>query len=448
MPKHIHALMLVDKQGKTIEQISQHNDISMAYKSPGTLLARQIFSLGLALIEDRGEPRDGDENFETGLVSVFTIDDVEELGIGKEEKNLGESLSATLNNGNLVRQWVVLQPGDKGPISLVRASWYDYRTGKIYIEYDYKSKSKLLNVTGNYTNIKLAMLAEFGGEASLNLFEYLYSRFCLDLWKESDPEIADVSYEYTLHVQELRLLIGMDPITVQNATQSTKLTKELAKGKPDFEKIGAIIQDDKKNDRWNHFKNRILNPAIEELKNLTECPIKVSADFLTSGGTRKITHVKFTVSRNKDVELYSRAVSAAEFSKYCDGAVTRTEATRLLVAAKDDIKLLKNIYNEKVKGRDIANVSAYIRSILLNGAGKKNSASRGKAYEKTGYSYPATGINADYPQHHYTDEQIAEMERKKLRPNEIRGGERQYTEDEIKTIEMKKLGITPKREEQ
>ena len=47
----------------------------------------------------------------------------------------------------------------------------------------------------------------------------------------------------------------------------------------------------------------------------------------------------------------------------------------------------------------------------------------------------------DYPQRHYTDEQYAEMERRKLRPNDIRGNERGYTEAEIKAIEMKKLGI-------
>lgn len=404
--------------------MTQHNDITTAYRSPGSLLSRQIMAISMTLLEDRTDlPVDVNDpvykrigrygDFTEGVVASMSIKDLEKLGIGQGFKNLGETISELLNSGKFIREWIICMrsPDSAGSATLVTNTAYDYRSGHLYVKFNRDFRNLLLDYKGNYTRFRIRTLMSFTSEAAMNLYEYLYALFCVDLWKNCAAEAEDVSYTYQFKILQLRLILGID-------TFDEKVSRELSKKEPDFDRIEQMLPENRKHERWSSFKQRILDPALNEINSLPDSPITISMDTITENTSHKVVQVSFTVNRRKDIALYNRQHAAEALHEYTSGRLSVSEASRLLILAADDEIRLKEMLDSVLDRQDISHLYAYIRKMLSTrdtdtSSEKKLPVTPVRTESGSRPSAKKNTIN-DFEQRHYTDEQYRELEMRKL----------------------------------
>lgn len=149
--------------------------------------------------------------------------------------------------------WITLPNGKETLLRWIEKPYIDRYDGIIRIKLDKDMKPYLLQLKENYTRYELIWTLHFRSKYTIRLYEFVKSIHFHDLY--------EYTREYT--IDELRRLL-----------------------------------DAEKYDRWIHFKNRVLDPAVKEINENSDKTIKYEP--IKRG--RSFTRIKLFISSKDSLE--------------------------------------------------------------------------------------------------------------------------------------------------
>ena len=238
-----------------------------------------------------------------------------------------------------------------------------YEKGMFYIYYNphFKKQLTTLDKTNPYTQLNLKIMLSFDSVYSFRLFELIKAQ-CFAKKGQSVKKEG----QYSVYHPDFRLAELMLDLGVVNS-ESDKVIEILNhKKNPDYEKaIEVADANDRKYTRWDNFKNRALDVAVNEINEKSQKSMILSYDTMGSGKGGKIYRVIFTAKVN-DRLLRDSNASVTDIVEEESGVVI--EKVNLTPEQIDDfIDDLADIINEKIKLRDlktIAEVANYNLAII------------------------------------------------------------------------------------
>lgn len=229
-----------------------------------------------------------------------------------------------------------------------------YESGKLYIEFEPSMKKYFMNLTSNFSKLRLPILFSFKKNGGFQLYKLLKSyayppnlpKMNMALRQEDLPK-----YEVYWNLTDLKMQMGFIDIN------QPLLKKEGIKENPDWEKMEDLDIKSQMYKKFNTFYTRILKPGIDEINIMSDIYI---ADFLkTKGKAGKVTGVTFVIQHNK--AYYENQPHETE-------NITETKMTELSEEQKFDfLNEMTEFIEEIIKPKDlkaIAEASNYdIRQI-------------------------------------------------------------------------------------
>ena len=243
-------------------------------------------------------------------------------------------------------------------------------------------EDNILNLQSSYTVLEIPTLAKFNKMASIRLYETLKSK-CY--YPKTYAGVRDGRYMIVMSVDELRCLMGACDLThpkiVNIFDNSTSIdyakVLDTARKLAEEDKNKDIPSKDKykkpKWEDWFEFKRSALEPAIEEINELTKGnndvkDIIVHYEPETSGAGGKVTQIKFMIMdtsyiKNEPEHEIDIDDLIDEIRDLFSVKVATKDIKTILAEAGNDVEIVKKAY-EVVSKMDCNNfVAAMITAI-------------------------------------------------------------------------------------
>ncbi len=240
---------------------------------------------------------------------------------------------------------------DKGSEQFVMKSLYgdvEYNKGKLLIDFNPETEHLFLDLKDNFSKIRLDVALKFQTNGGFQLYKLLKS-FVYDL---PEPDLEQDQKDFkclvkTYSLSEFRLQMGYVDLN------QPEIQKESLKAYPDADKIESLEKKPKYK-RWNDFYNRVIEPGIKEINEISDIYIDCVEKELAAHG--KVDGVTIRVQHNKEYYLsHARKDKTAKADKASEGNVSEEQMDDLLDEMRDLIK--ENIKTKDMKA--IAKVAGY-----------------------------------------------------------------------------------------
>lgn len=243
-------------------------------------------------------------------------------------------------------------------------------------------EDNILNLQSSYTVLEIPTLAKFNKMASIRLYETLKSK-CY--YPKNYAGVRDGRYMIVMSVDELRCLMGACDLTHPKIVNIFDNNTGIDYGKV-LETARKIAEEDKEKDipskdrykkpkweDWFEFKRSALEPAIEEINQLTKNnndvkDIIVHFEPETSGTGGKVKQIKFLIidtsyTKTKEEPEVDIDDLVDELRDMFAVKIATKEIKSILSEAHNNIEMVKKAY-EVVSKMDCDNfVAAMITAI-------------------------------------------------------------------------------------
>lgn len=393
------------------------SNILIQSKSKTTILGNKLIALGLYHLQT------GDFKLsESGgnLVCTLTAPEIR-ARLGKEGNSIYRDLNATAKR--LLKYELSYKDPEKKEFRYVNLfTEMKYEDGEFSITFNGDMKSYLHELKDNYTLLNLPLMLKWNRTYTFRLFELLSSKTYLFKNKGYECEV-----EFGL--AEFKFTIGCYDADDEKVRSFLK-----GKQSPDFEKAEEIILESKdKEQKWYDFRRYIIDPSVEEINSTEEANMIIDAvEPVKKGRGGKVCGIifKYRINvQNKNVtediedELAATAEEMSEDEKFDFEANVKnnvfgyyklpiSDIRALCAVAKYNLDVLQNAADLLAEQRGtINNVTGWLLSCIKS----EYSAVRKEENEKnpTALTKTAVAYNS-YPQRHYSDEELSELEEKLL----------------------------------
>lgn len=220
----------------------------------------------------------------------------------------------------------------------------EYKDGKLSIDFNPETESLFLELKDNFTKLRLDIAFKFQTNGGFQLYKllksYAYSLPPVNAeLDQADQEM--IAKQYSL--SELRLQLGYVDLN------QPEVKKEGSKKNPDAEKM-ASLEKKPKYKRWVDFYNRVIEPGVKEVNEISD--IYISSIEKICGAHGKVDGVIIKIQNNKD--YYARGNTDKRARK------DRTESKPVVLSEDkidDFIDEMREIIDINIKTRDLKTIA-------------------------------------------------------------------------------------------
>jgi len=193
----------------------------------------------------------------------------------------------------MLRDRVIHIKDDKGNFSKIAfITKVTYMNGVFKIVFNNDLKEHILNLERNYTTLELSILSSFESNASFRLYELLKSERGLELSKRKKEGNPDDEIVCEFGVSELKFMMGL----ANSSSEEARIAIDSMAPDVDWDKVyEALDPKDRKYERFNNFKTRVLVPAQKELQEKSN--IRFEFEPIAKTGT-KYSRIRFYTYSN------------------------------------------------------------------------------------------------------------------------------------------------------
>lgn len=318
-------------------------------KYKATLLESKLLILSISRLqnENYGANRD--------LKVSFSAAELKTLLNEEDSKSIYSKLR--YSSRRLMQNFFVFQDREKNDFKMsVIVKDCEYKDGIFTVEFNKSIKEHIFKLTSNYTPMKLSILLGFS-KGRTNSAYRIYEILRTHLYKiKPDQTCTVVRYD----VYDFMLSTGQIDIN------SDKVQDALASGKSAEYIVNNIVTAGKnaKNTEWRDFRRRVLEPAIEEINEITDIYVKYKT--IRGGVGGKVKTIDFEIYRKKN---YSSAaiedfkVDADMLMKFEDlipVTMSTKDKTAIIKMAAGNFERIKNIYDMAASQAEVRDLVAWM----------------------------------------------------------------------------------------
>lgn len=340
--------------------ILDQNNINMLYEN-------KYVALSNALIQAREKTSLLESKIE--LLAIYRL--IDEMNTREREDSEGNiySVHSVTINSSEIRQLICRKGGslygqieaaayelkqkmyyyrDPGNNRFTMASLYgtvEYMDGKLTIDFNPDTEHLFLELKDNFTKLRLDIAFKFQTNGGFQLYKLLKSyAYSLPSIDESLPQEQQETIAKQYSLSELRLQLGYVDLN------QPEVKKEASKKNPDAEKM-ASLEKKPKYKRWVDFYNRVIEPGLKEVNQISD--IYISSIEKICGAHGRVDGVIIKIQNNKQYYLdhTQEKKGKRDLSK---------EKTNIEISEEeidDFIDELRDLFEEKLKTKELKSIA-------------------------------------------------------------------------------------------
>lgn len=283
----------------------------------------------------------------------------------------------------------------------------EYKSGVMRLKFEPEATDLVWNLKSDYTKLNLSLYKNLNNIYAIRLYEILKSNIykCVD------------ELSITYGINNLKWMIGMIQIndTIHKALIRNKDIEEAIENSPEADSLRDI----------SNFK-RALNTAIDEINEVTDIYVEYSTIKGGKGG--KVRAINFNVTdkdnlkkikvKSDDIKKQDKPSEEemlemiVELKINIEEKLTIENYKQLLECANYDVELILEKYEQSKKTKKIDNLVAWLTCAIKENykTTSKNNTSESSSNQS---DKPKNKFN-DFQQRNYSDDEIADLEKKLL----------------------------------
>jgi len=205
--------------------------------------------------------------------------------------------------------------------------------------------------SGTYQTFNLPLMMAFNETASLRLYELIK---LVAYMATEDDEIATRAYSMA------ELLVRFNLVN----TGTDKVQKALSDKNPDYEYIVNELATEVKCNNWDNFKRRILEPAVEEISNMSDYVVR----YEKKRGS-KSQKVVFFIKKKKLTAITNEEMlnMLQELKSYIKEDMELNDYYSLLRNSNYDVDHIKKCYDIAMESKsEIKDLVAWLHAAIMN----------------------------------------------------------------------------------
>lgn len=378
--------------------------ITGKYTSKMTVLAHKVFNYSLSVVKfDTQQNR---------AIAEFSANELIEF-LGVKHNSIYSQLYKVARC--LRKKEIIMEDREnKSFYQMTLINVAQYENGKMTLKFEPDATDLVLNLKPSYSKLNKGFYKHFRNIYAMELYENLNAKFF-------KTEYLTVVYE----VYDLKLTLGMIQATDDMAHSMCKdsmsardaVLKYIPKEKRPFED-------------GNVFK-KALKKAVDEVNEISD--IHIEFELLSGGRGGKITRVRFNVTERKQIKQIDTCVNEivdreelkqskpseeellemiVELKINIEEKLTIENYKQLLECANYNVDLILEKYEQSKKAKNIENLVAWLTCAIKENykVTPKISTSESSSNQS---DKPKNKFN-DFQQRNYSDDEIADLEKKLL----------------------------------
>lgn len=241
-----------------------------------------------------------------------------------------------------------------------------YENGVFETSFNTTMKEHLVGLTQKYTTHRVSTLCNFHSNYSMRLYEILSTH----AWVLQHKKEFTISYA----LGEIRAELG-------TFDSSSKEVMNAVKKGIDWNVIAEEIAPDRMFESWRNFRQRVLEPAQEEINNSELSEFHVEFKPIAQGRANKTVGIKFFITSNIAFKYKGRKINgttkeksniseeefddidiraASEVKEMLGEYVSNHEALSLLREAKGDVSLVEKAFQYAKQKKELDNMVGFM----------------------------------------------------------------------------------------
>ena len=280
--------------------LNKHKSLVTAKTEYMDLLTVKIFNYILFLAQESGclvEAGDGQQ-----IITKVAISDIIHA-FGYEGHSVYDQIWHAAKTLDSVR--IFIQESRSNWTSIVLFDKVSRKNGDIEAVFSNSAINYIKSNKLNYTSIDMYDIARFESVAAIRLFEVLKSKAYKN---KNNPKTEDKDiFEYELSLDEARFYVN-------SASMDKALMSEMDHKKPNYTTALTTLKEREKeegsklisNISWDHFKNHILDKAINEINEKTDIHVEYKPVRTGKGG--KVSGIRFMIDNRGEIAVAGKIV--------------------------------------------------------------------------------------------------------------------------------------------
>lgn len=238
-----------------------------------------------------------------------------------------------------------------------------YEDGIFTIKFNDSMKKYLFDLTSSYTSTEISILMSFGiGRGGGSKGKANYALRLYDILRAQKYRIGGRRREAaeSFNFEQLKITLGL--IDIDNTVVRRSVFDSVTKGTSVPGKTGR-----QKYARWDNFKRRVLEPAVEEINEKTDIRIRYELEYIGSAG--KVGRIVFFISES---DAYKKNIPTEHLIEEAASVIReplgKEVLRRLVIAADGDTEKIRKAYRIACsQKRDIEDLGSWMLAAIREG---------------------------------------------------------------------------------
>ena len=378
--------------------------ITGKYTSKMTVLAHKVFNYSLSVVRF-----DAQQN---RAIAEFSANELIEF-LGVKHNSIYSQLYKVARC--LRKKEIIMEDREnKSFYQMTLINVAQYKNGKMILKFEPDATDIVLNLKPSYSKLNKRFYKHFRNIYAMELYENLNSKFF-------KTEYLTVIYE----IYDLKLTLGMIQATddmVHSMCKESMSVKDAV--------LKYIPKEERPFEDGNVFK-RALKKAVDEINEITD--IHIEFELLSEGRGGKITRVRFNVTERKQIKQIDTCVNKIvdkeelkqnkpseeeifelmfKLKSSIQEELTFENYKQLLECANYNVDLILEKYEQSKKAKKIDNLVAWLTCAIKENYNVTPKISTSESSSNKS-DKPINKFN-DFQQRNYSDDEIADLEKKLL----------------------------------
>ncbi len=276
--------MPTEKTGLVVRKSNQF--VTAKYKT--TLLGNKLIAISLTKLKsDHGQ-----------MYAVLTPYEIRQLLGRTNDTNIYKKLKTV--SRSLAGHVVTVEDGMGNFKTFSMITNVTYEDKQLKIIFNHEMTPQIYNLKNNYTTYELATLISIEKSYTYRLYEILKK----ELWRIGSNFGDEVSKTYNINELKCELgLVNLDADYIHKAVNNGKSWDDIVEN--------IAHKEDKQFESYSSFRNRVLEPAREEMQE--KCDICFDYEMIRGGRGGKARSITFYIRRNTpDSEIKNHIAEARD----------------------------------------------------------------------------------------------------------------------------------------
>ena len=317
-------------------------------KYKATLLESKLLVLAISRLQNEEFSHNKD------LVVSFSAAELKMILNEEDKKSIYHKLRYCAES--LVQNFFVFQD-KKGDFKVsVIIKDCEYKDGIFTVEFNNSIKEHIFKLTNNYTPMKLSILLAFSKgrtNSSYRVYEVLRTHMFKIRGLQNSTTVTYNLYDFMLYTGQ----IDVNDNKIMSAIRDGKSTEYI---------VNNIVTKGKnaKNIVWGDYKRRILDPAIEEINEISD--IIVNYKVIKGGKGGKVRALEFKIAKKDDyhtplIDSFNVTPDMLiEFESIVSEPMSTQEKVSIIKMATGNFSRIEKIYKMALAQPEVNNLAAWM----------------------------------------------------------------------------------------